>query len=187
MLVVFVEEPSMKAALDHLLPKAGVDADSYQIISFQGVSNMMESLPRRLRAWRDPRAHFLILRDNDGGNCRDRKELIRRMCERAGKIDKTKIRIVCQELEAWFLGDLEAIDSAKLGKPIKTAAMIKKCREPDEIIKPSQALREHFGFYAKIEGARRIAEHLSIERNVSQSFGATIAAIREIKIRIKQS
>lgn len=180
MLIVFTEEPSMKEALEQILPRLGLCEESWRIIAFQGRTNMLRTLPGRLRAWRDPRAKFLILRDNDGGVCHERKAHLQQVCISAGKRERTKIRIVCQELEAWFIDDLSAIEAAAFGRSIATAPNRNKWRQPDELAKPSKILNDYFGFYPKIEGAWRIAAHLDLERNISPSFNATVSAIREL-------
>jgi len=50
-LVVFVEEPSMAAALESLLPKI-VGALSFRIIQFQCKNDLVKKLPDRLRGYR---------------------------------------------------------------------------------------------------------------------------------------
>ena len=108
-LVVLVEEPSMEAFLNDLLPRVIGDRAHFKIIPHQGVADLERSLPRKLRAWRDPNARFLIIRDNDRGDCLARKRKLVDLCIAAGRQDRFLVRIVCQELEAWFLGDMAAL------------------------------------------------------------------------------
>jgi len=176
-LVILVEEPSMKAALSKIVLRLGGSLDDVKIISHQGVNDLKRSLPKKLRAWTDPSAQFLVLRDNDNGNCMDRKNELIQIAEESGKLERTTVRIVCQELESWFLGDLAAIETA-YSVPVSTEANNRKYRDPDKIEKPSRDLKSHINNYRKIEGAERIAEHLNLHHNKSQSFLTTINSLR---------
>lgn len=175
-LVILTEELSMAEALKAVLKKLHVD--DYKIIPHQGVSDLERSLPRKLRAWRDPNARFLILRDNDMGACIARKRKLLEIISNAGKKDVSKVRIVCQELEAWFIGDVNALVSSRyLTRPIPMR--LQRC-DPDQREKPSRDLSKLRQGYGKVIGAKQIAPHLDVNNNRSASFNATIAAIRHL-------
>ena len=165
----------MKVTLEALLPRLGVY--EFQVIAFQGVSDLERSLVRRIRGWRDPRARFLVIRDNDNGDCRARKERLNSLIEKAGGCRPVKIRIVMQELEAWFLGDPEALEAAGLLKPGKRPRSLE---EPEMKRRPVDVLRTLDRSYQKGIGARRIAPHLDPERSQATSMTNTISAIREL-------
>ena len=93
-LVILTEEESMKVALEHLLIRMGIPLDSVTIIPHQGKSDLEKSVPRKLRAWKDPTARFLILRDNDRGDCKARKSTLIEMIKMANKEEVCKVRIV---------------------------------------------------------------------------------------------
>ena len=95
----------MSETIKVLLPKLGLSQKDVTLITHDGVSELERSLPKKLKAWRDPAARFLVLRDNDGGDCVARKRKLADIATGAGRGDRTVVRIVCQELEAWFLGD----------------------------------------------------------------------------------
>ncbi len=171
-LVVFTEEPSMEAAMNEILPRIGVH--DFTIIAHEGVSDLEKSLPRKLKAWRDPRARFLVLRDNDGGDCRERKARLLRIAKQAGKSDRTKVRIVCQELEAWFIGDARAVEAAGIGR------ISQRHDDPDQVARPSAILKRICREYQKTSGARAIAEHLDLADPRSASLRTTISAIRQL-------
>jgi hypothetical protein len=177
MLVVLTEEESMEVTLRALLPKLGVT--EFQIISFQGVGDLEASLTRRIKGWRDPAAQFLVIRHNDNGNCRARKERILDRIVAAGGVRPTKIRIVMQELEAWFLGDPQALEAAGLLEPGTRPAWL---RDPEAETQPVTRLRALDPGYGKVSGARRIAPHLDPTRNAARSFLATISAIRDLTL-----
>jgi hypothetical protein len=167
----------MKVTLAALLLKLGIDPAEVTIIEHQGVQELEASLPRKLRAWHDQRAKFLVLRDNDNGDCHDRKQRLSAIIDAAGRGAQSKVRIVCQELEAWFIGDVAALQAAgvleKLPRKFATQA-------PDVIAKPSEVLRRVKPGYGKIAGAQAIAPHLEIDNNRSMSFHHAISAIRQL-------
>lgn len=174
-LIIFTEEPSMKEALSSILNKLGIGGGSFRIIAFDGVGNLEKALPMQLRAI-SPNDRILILRDNDCGNCSERKKKITLMADSAGKLGITKVRIVCQMLESWFLGDANALRNSRyLEKPVPKRLC--NC-DPDQQLDPKRELGRLRRGYNAISGARAIAPHLNIEENRSQSFQHTINAIR---------
>jgi hypothetical protein len=175
MLVILTEEESMEVTMRALLPKLGI-AD-FQILTFQGVGDLENSLTRRLRGWRDPNARFLVIRDNDNGDCRERKQRLLDRIGAAGGERIAKVRIVMQELEAWFLGDPQALEAAGLLPAGKRPAWL---RAPEDEAQPVARLRTLDPGYGKVSGARRIAPHLDSARNAAHSFHATITAIQDL-------
>ena len=175
MLVILTEEESMEVTLRELLPKLGVSV--FEIVTFQGVSDLESSLTRRIRGWRDPNARFLVIRDNDNGDCGARKQRLLDRIAAAGGNRAAKVRIVMQELEAWFLGDPEALENAGL---LARGARPAWLRAPEDEAQPVSRLKNLEAGYGKVSGARLIARHLDPDRNQARSFHATINAIREL-------
>lgn len=168
----------MKTTLEHLLPKLGIDRDTVTIIAHDGKSDLERSIPRKLRGWQAPGARFLILRDNDRGNCRARKAHLANLVAGAGKTGETKVRIICQELEAWFLADVSALTSAGYLAAGKKPSFIKK--NPDAIDYPVHEMKKLRPDYGKSIGANDIAPHLDLENPRSACFRNTILAIRDL-------
>jgi hypothetical protein len=178
-LVILTEEPSMKSALEHFLPKLGVEMDAVTIIAHDGKSDLERSLPRKLRAWQAPDARFLILRDNDRAlDCKRVKQRLFDIVEAAGKAHVSKVRIVCQELEAWFLADIDALRAAGYLGMTKSPAFSK--RNPDEISHPVHEMKRLRPSYGKITGANDIAPYLDPDNDRSASFRNTVQAIRDL-------
>lgn len=67
-IVFLLEEPSMKALLEGMLPRL-FPGLNFQCVSHEGKSDLDKSIPRKLRAWREPGVRFIIVRDNDNANC----------------------------------------------------------------------------------------------------------------------
>lgn len=177
-LVILTEEPSMKTTLEHLLPKLGIDLAGVTIIAHDGKSALERSIPRKLRGWRVPGARFLILRDNDRGDCHSRKASLAALVASAGKAAETKVRIVCQELEAWFLADVPALVSAGYLSAGRHPSF--GTRDPDSIDYPVHEMEKLRPGYGKGIGANDIARHLDLGNTRSASFRTTIQAIRDL-------
>jgi len=178
-LIVFTEEPSMKVTIEHVLRILGVDNRAVRIISFDGVGNMEKDLPAQLRAVaKNAAAKVLVLRDNDNGNCTVHKQRLSSMVRQAQLENRSRVRIVCQMLEAWFIGDTEALESSRhLKKPVPKR--LRKCN-PDVQANPKAELRKLREGYTEITGAKAISPHLKLGRNRSKSFTHTIQAIRDL-------
>jgi len=90
-------------------------------------------------------------------------------------------RIVVEELEAWFVGDVAALRAAYPGVPETLASKV-RFRDPDDVPggtwEALQRVLVTAGHYRgldrmpKIEVARRVATHMDPESNRSRSFQA---------------
>jgi hypothetical protein len=109
-LVFLVEEYSMKVLIEGLLPRP-FPGLSFLCVSHEGKQDLDKSIPRKLRAWREPGVRFCVVRDNDNADCHALKTRLLDLCEQGGRTD-TVVRIVCQELEAWYFGTPSALASA---------------------------------------------------------------------------
>lgn len=177
-LVFLLEEPSIKVLLEGLLPRLFPALDIL-CIAHEGKSDLEKSLPRKLRAWTRAEDRFVVIRDSDGADCKALKAALAEICANAGR-DDTLVRIACQELEAWYFGDLDALATA-LGEPSLRALSAKAgYRNPDAISKPARELGRLCPAFQKIDGARRMADRLSYTNNRSASFRALVEGIARI-------
>ena len=177
-LVLLLEEESMRVLLDGLLPRL-FPTLPFRCIPHEGKTDLEKSVPRKLRAWREPGVRFAVVRDNDGGDCRALKDALRRLCQ-TGRRDSTLIRIACQELEAWYLGEPDALADAFGDETLRTIGRRARLRDPDAVPSPSEAVEQLVPEFQKVSGARRMAQHLSRERNRSASFQVFVAGIEVI-------
>ena len=178
-LVFLLEEYSMKVFLESFLPRVFRGLD-FICITHEGKSDLERSIPRKLQAWREPGARFIVLRDNDGGDCGAlKRHLISLCCARPD----TTVRIACQELEAWYLGDPEALSAAFDDANLAGLARQARFREPDRVQRPSQELQRLVPSFQKVAAARRIAAVMDPNRNRSESFRALIDAVRRSSLR----
>ena len=107
-LVFMVEERSMAALLEGVLPRIVPTSVAYQVVPHEGKSDLKKSLPRKLTAWGVPGARFVVLIDQDSNNCKKLKAELRALCD-GTEAEPPLIRIVCRSLESWVIGDLDAV------------------------------------------------------------------------------
>ena len=179
-IIFLLEEPSMKALLDDLLPRLfpGLkEGEHFKCVPHEGKSHLDKSIPVKLKAWRIPNDRFVIVRDNDSADCVSLKARLVAMCKHNGRPD-TLVRLVCQELESWYIGDLAALAAAYPDRKVDTPHLRKRFTEPDEWEKPSVELARLVNGFQKISGARAMAKHLTEVNNVSRSFQVFVSGVR---------
>lgn len=64
-LVFLLEEPSAKALLETLLPRFLNNDIHFRCISFEGKQDLEKQLTRKIRAYQNNKARFIVLRDQD--------------------------------------------------------------------------------------------------------------------------
>lgn len=181
MLVFLTEEPSMSPVLRQLLRElwpAAIEGLHWQIIAHQGKADLESNMAKKMESWNYNSPHFIILRDNDGGNCRRLKQ---RLLDRVNETNKPHhVRIVCQELEAWFLGDLAAVETAYPHSRATSFQNRTAYRTPDNPSNASQLVENLTGVSAKVGRAEQIAPHLNIEANGSTSFNVLKSTLHQL-------
>ena len=187
----------MRVALEALLPGLtdGRRA-TWRVIEHR---NLLGELPPRLRGYArgsDPLIRVLVLLDRDQRDCHALKARLEQAARAASLATKTAPgpdgrflvvnRIVVEELESWFLGDVPALRAAFPGVPATLAAR-RGLRDPDAIQGGTwEALLrvlQQAGHYPgakrlpKIEVARRVAAGMQPDANRSVSFQAFRAGL----------
>lgn len=185
-IIFLLEEPSMKILLEGLLPRflPGLTApEHFQCVPHEGKSDLDRSISRKLRAWREPSVRFVVVRDNDNANCTDLKQRLARACAEAGRPD-TLIRLVCQELESWYLGDVGSLTTVFSDIGVSTAVLRKRFADPDVWQKPSAELKRIAPSFQKLSGARAMSAILSAHENRSTSFRTFAAGVRRVAVEM---
>jgi hypothetical protein len=172
--VFLLEEYSMKVLLDGLIPRL-FPGLPFLCVPHEGKQDLEKSIPRKLRAWREPGVRFVVVRDNDSNDCRKLKRRLVELCRQGGRGDAL-VRIACQELEAWYFGAPGALAEVFGREDLRDIASRARFRDPDAIELPSMALAELVEEFQKVSGARRLAQVLTRE-NLSRSFQVLIAGI----------
>lgn len=165
----------MASTLKELVPKVwpeavfGVD---WIPVYFQGKKDLERNICPKMKNWNYGDPHFIILRDQDGADCKALKQALTKLAENGEK--PFQIRIVCQELESWFLGDLDAVETAYPESKASKQSGIAKFRQPDKLTNASDELKKLTGASGKVGRAASIAKHLDPTRNKSHSFGVLL-------------
>jgi hypothetical protein len=176
--VFLLEERSMKVLLEGLLPRLMPNLP-FLCVAHEGKQDLEKSIPRKLRAWGEPGVAFVVVRDSDGRDCMQVKRHIASLCVDAGRAD-TLVRIACQELEAWYFGEPDALAQA-YGRPALGEISGKvKYRDSDAIQKPSAELETLVPEFQKVSGARRLGTVLSEAGNRSHSFHVFLDGVRRL-------
>jgi len=197
-LEVLVEEPSAARALGILLPRMVPEA-GFEIREFSGKAALLKALPVRLAGyaarlkWEQLKVAVLVDRDDD--DCLVLKQQLQDFAANAGlttrAIDSDNFqvlnRIVVEELEAWLLGDAEALNRAYPRVPISLANQA-RYRDPDAIRggtwEALEAVLVKHGYHRsglrKMQAATDIAQHMNVESNRSKSFQVFRDGVRSL-------
>ncbi|MEL6711239.1 MAG: DUF4276 family protein [Pseudomonadota bacterium] len=178
--VFCLEEPSARAMLEGLLPKilsSEMAQDHVMYWVFQGKQDLIKRLSGRLRGWQGKETQFVVMCDQDACDCRQLKRDLLAQCQQAGK-PAALVRIVCQELESFYLGDLAAVAQGFAMPKLTKQQSKKKYRDPDRLQKPSDELKRLVPEYQKISGSRKIGPHLQLTGNLSNSFNALVRGLQ---------
>lgn len=171
--VFFLEEPSaqdfLEGYLESYLAKFHLPEVTLHFQVFEGKQDLEKQLERRIKHWRLPNSRFLVMRDQDSGDCVRIKEKLRGICSAAGR-NEAVVRVACRELESFFVGDWAAVALAFEKPSLASRARTAKYRNPDNLGSPSKELKQALTTYSKRDGARRISRKLDPDRNKSVSF-----------------
>lgn len=181
--IFLLEEPSMKAFLleflPRLIPRWQHEID-FLLIPHQGKSDLDKSIPKKLQAWREPGVRFVIVRDNDGADCLALKQRLQQMCVLSGH--PVLIRLICQELESWYLADVDALKTAYPNDEKAIIRLTKRFPDPDTCLKPSHELERSLTDFQKQDAARRLGKLLSTQQMRSRSFHVFTTGVAQLAL-----
>lgn len=178
MIVLMTEERSMGVTLESLITRffpQRVEGRDWMVSAFSGKSDLEKNIPKKMRVWKWGDPFFIILRDADGGDCVALKEHLAGLAHPCGP--EYKIRVVCQELESWFIGDCEAVRKAYPRCVFSNET--KRYRNPDCLTNASEELSKLTGDRTKGHRAKSISAHLDPSRNCSSSFQVLFKTLQE--------
>lgn len=187
---LMLEEPSAEVTVRVLVPKIipGVD---FTTVAFNSKNELLRKLPGRLRgcAVGMPFAgnKVVVLVDRDADDCARLRKTLNDIVVASGlrtasavrdrETGDVLLRIVVEELEAWFFGDVPAIRKAYPRVPENLADQV-KYRDPDAISggtwEALELVLQRHGYHRerlrKLTAAAEIAPHMDVENNRSRSF-----------------
>jgi hypothetical protein len=186
---VLLEEPSAEEALRIILPKILAGKAKFKLINMRNKSRLIGELPKRLLGYKKRLENgedlkIVVLVDRDKDDCENLKARLERIAHDAELFTRTSpdqngrfqviTRIAIEELEAWFIGDTEALKGAFSG--LRGKAFPQSFSNPDNsgtwehlhrFLKRNGIYKSN---YPKIEAARKIAPHMDLSRNKSRNF-----------------
>jgi hypothetical protein len=192
-IVFLVEELSAEAVLLNLAPKILGSSVSFEIHPYQCKADLLSKLPGIMRSyakWLPDDWRIVVLVDMDRSDCNALKDRMEQAADDARLVTRTVAnnsnnhsryqvlnRIAIEELEAWFFGDIKALNQAYPKVP-QTLGGKSRYKDPDVIkggtweslereLKKAGYFR---GGLRKIEAAKNISAYMEPDRNSSRSF-----------------
>lgn len=198
---ILVEDSSGEKLLGILLPKVLGDngsAHTWRLHSYRGIGKipsklsskgdpskriLLENLPRILRGYGKSSGvdAVVVVLDSDRRNCKAFLKELHKMRAACDKVPTTLFRLAIEEMEAWYLGDREALLRAyprvrtdmlthyKQDSVCDTWELLADALHPGG----SKAIKDHgwpLPGQMKHQWAEQIGPWLDINRNVSPSF-----------------
>lgn len=180
-LVFLLEEESAAEMLKGLLPRILPPGIIPRFIIFEGKQDMEKQLTKRIRGYHNPRARFVVLRDQDSNpDCTAVKAKLVGLCLASGRTD-VLVRVACRELESFYVADLAAVERGLGLGGLVNQQDGRKFRNPDSLGSPALELKNLTkGRYQKVGGSRGIAPHLDLDNSRSPSFRNLVVGIRRV-------
>lgn len=179
---ILVEEPSMKEFLTILLPNVLNNQwnlnENYFIRSFEGKNDLQKNIPSKVKFlsnWNHEAVGVVIMQDQDSSDCKVLKQKLIDICNQNGNCPKL-VRIICRELESWYLGDFIAVNKAYPSFKYQNYINKSKFRIPDNC-NAFDELKKILPEFQKVGGAKKIAPFIAISENKSESFKQTITGL----------
>jgi len=178
-----LEEPSMKDCLEQLLPKILPEQyvlnENVFLRPHQGKQDLQKSIPKKVQAFSyfaDP-VVIIVMHDQDSNDCMKLKNKLSSFFENYPY--PYLVRIVCIELEAWYIGDMDAIENVYSNFKAKKYKNVSKFRKPDSC-NAADELKKIIPAFKKGHAARNIPRYFNIERNNSESFRQFISGLKRV-------
>ena len=188
----------MEAFLRGWLPRFLPETCTFGIYAYSGKNALLRKLGNRLQgyaAWMPAEYRIVVVVDRDNDDCHELKSRLENICAGAGLRSRSVngssawqvvTRIAIEELEAWYFGDWQAVQSAypDVSPNIPSQAPY---RDPDAIAggtweKFERVLQRH-GYFrqglAKVQAATEIGKHIVPQNTRSHSFSVFRDAISE--------
>ncbi|MDN4165336.1 DUF4276 family protein [Cytophagales bacterium LB-30] len=181
-LEILTEEPSMenflKVILPKILPNGYVLGVNCFIRPHEGKSNLRKSIPIKLKAlaYYKQKVKVLIIHDQDSNDCLKLKMDLINLCGKDCPLP-ILIRIACKELENWYLGDLNALESVYPETKATKYSGSSKFRNPDKVF-GSFEIEKMSKNFSKSYASREIPKYMDLSNNKSQSFNHLIKGLK---------
>lgn len=178
-----VEEPSMKNFLYGILPKILPYGYQLNVNCFvrehQGKQDLKKSIPIKLRAYKKYKrtVKVIIIHDQDSSDCKILKTELQNLVNTVSDVP-CLIRIACRELEAWYIGDMDALQAIYPQFNVSKYKNWSVFRNPD-ICNASFELKRIIPTFQKGIVSKEITKHIDLDKNKSESFNHLITGIKK--------
>jgi len=179
---ILVEEPSMKHFLGNILPlilPEGIYLNRNCFIRpHEGKQHLRKEIPKKIKAYKRSRipVKVVIIQDQDSSDCKLLKADLTHLVNVSGPLPHL-IRIACRELEAWYLGDMDAIEHVYPKFKAEKYRNWEKFRDSD-LCNASDELKKIIPDFQKGVASREISKYLNIQKNRSTSFHHLISGLK---------
>lgn len=172
-------EEVLKVILPKILPEQWKLNQNVFLRVHEGKSDLQKSIPKKIRAYayHPVEIGVVVLHDQDTADCHVLKEKLLTLCNQPNTNIKSLVRIVCRELEAWYIGDMLAIQKAYPHFQARRYQNKSKFRNPDSC-NAKDELKRILPELKQIGSACLIAPHLDIENSRSNSFKQLVSGIK---------
>ncbi len=173
-LEILVEEPSMEVFLRGILPAVLPDGfaldENCFIRAHEGKSHLQKEIPKKVRAYQhySKPVKVVVIQDQDSSDCIVLKQKLVQLVRENSSLP-VLIRIACRELEAWYLGDMEALAKVYPNFKAEKYKNAAKFRNPDSC-NASDELGKIIPNFQKSAAAREMPAYMDFSSNRSISF-----------------
>lgn len=180
---ILIEEPSMKHFLEGILPSILPDDiilySNCFIRVHEGKQHLQKEIPKKIKAYLHVRRliKVIIIQDQDTSDCIELKRKLQRLIDESGSLPNL-IRIACRELEAWYLGDMDAIEQVYPRFKADHFRSWAKFRDPDHLM-ASEELKRLIPEFQKGYASREIPKYINLWGNSSRSFNHLISGFQK--------
>ena len=178
-LVLVVEEPSKRHFLEPFLRQWSLPPSLIvKFVVANGHSDLTTRLYTLSRSWRTPNTRFVVLCDQDSADCVARKQELVAQIPQSRRRDVV-VRIVCTELEGWYLTDTAALEKALPGFARRVGRRPELRGPPDGIDRPADRIASQMSF-RKRDLAREMGARMSRNQSSSPSLNLFTGTLDQI-------
>ncbi|GHT11510.1 hypothetical protein FACS1894170_05190 [Planctomycetales bacterium] len=150
-----------------------------QYRQFRGKDNLLKRLPHVVQDYANQCSTIIILCDQDNDDCMQLKNKMIGLCRKAGFQSKCIVRILCHELESWYLAQLDVV--ANRFGVTELAKRQDHYMNPDSIKDPCKELKRMTKEnYQKVKGSRIMGQFINPDVTRSTSFKHFVAVLKRI-------
>ena len=180
---ILVEEPSMENVLNIILPQILPEGYKLGINCFirphQGKSDLQKSIPKKVQAYQHfpKNVSLIVIQDQDSNDCMTLKQVLIDLIQSKNRHQPYLVRIACKELENWYLGDMNAIETVYPSFKAAQHQNKARYRDADSTFGAYELDRLINGF-SKGFASKHVPKHMNVAVNKSLSFQHLVSGVQ---------